>query len=193
MRAFLYCFLPLFVAVDAIGILPIYLSLTEGIDRRNERKIIVQSTLTALIVALLFLLAGNRLLRILGIAISDFMIAGGVTLFALALGDIIWLEKRHRRAEPEDVGPVPVGVPLIVGPAVLTTALLLVDAHGFVATSLAIVANVLLAGIMLWVSRYIAQALGKTGAKIVSKLAGLLLAAFGVMMVRRGIMEFLGT
>lgn len=187
MTSFWLCFVPLFIAVDAIGVLPMFMNLTEGIDEKSVRKMVVQSIITALIVALAFLAIGELLLRLLGISVGDFMIAGGVLLFAISLSDLLTLEKTHRHVDPEAIGAVPIGVPLIVGPAVLTTTLLLLREYGYKPTVFGLVLNICIAGVVLWFSREINNVLGKTGAKTVSKLAGLLLAAIGVMMVRKGI------
>jgi membrane protein, MarC family len=189
--AFWLCFVPLFVAVDAIGILPMFMNLTEGISEKSSRRLVVQSVITAMAVALLFLAVGELLLRLLGISIADFMIAGGVLLFAISLSDLLTLEKPHRQIDPDALGAVPIGVPLIVGPAVLTTTLLLLREYGYKPTIIGLVLNVGIAGIVLWFSQDINKVLGKTGAKTVSKLASLLLAAIGVMMVRKGVMIFL--
>ena len=77
MNDFLLCFIPLFIAVDAIGILPLFIGLTEGIDARRRRLAVIQSVITALVGGLLFLLCGKWVLNALGISIADFMIAGG--------------------------------------------------------------------------------------------------------------------
>lgn len=189
MRLFLLTFIPLFVAVDAMGVLPMYLGLTEGIDRRRNRTIVIQSVLTALVVGTVFLLIGKSVLKVLGITIADFMIAGGVILFLLSVGDLASLEKRPRQTDNQEIGPVPVGVPLIVGPAVLTTGLLLIDEYGMLTTILALGLNVIIAGILFWLSPFIARVLGKVGAKIISKLSALLLASFAIMMIRRGVVQ----
>ena len=89
--AFWLCFVPLFVAVDAIGILPMFMNLTEGISEKSSRKLVLQSVITAMAVALIFLAVGELLLRLLGISIADFMIAGGVLLFAISLSDLFTL------------------------------------------------------------------------------------------------------
>lgn len=188
MKTFWLCFVPLFVAVDAIGLLPLFLNLTEGVDQGRVRKIVVQSMTTALAVALAFLAIGELILQLLGITVADFMIAGGSLLYAISLFDLLVIEKHHRRIDQESLGAVPVGVPLIVGPAVLTTTILLLRQYGFASTVGAVVLNVAIAGVVLWFSHSIIRLIGKTGAKTVSKLASLLLAAIGVMMVRKGIM-----
>ena len=146
MNEFFLCFVPLFVAVDPPGILPLFLSLTEGVDVQRKRRAIVQSVFTASGVALVFLFLGKVVLKYLGITIADFMIAGGVLLFVLSLNDLLSSDKPQRRVVSEHLGAVPLGVPLIVGPAVLTTAMLLVDKHGVLPATGAVIANVMIAG-----------------------------------------------
>lgn len=192
LSAFWPAFIPLFVAVDAIGILPMFLNLTEGLDKKRLRAVTIQSVLTALGAGVVFLLGGKAVLALLGITIADFMVAGGVLLFTLALRDLLTFEKHRAAIDPESIGPVPVGVPLIVGPAVLTTGIILMDQQGHIVTLAALCANVLIAGVVLWFSTLLLRVLGTTGAKVISKLASLLLAAFAVMMVRKGVEQFLG-
>ncbi len=190
MSVFWLCFVPLFVAVDAFGILPVFLSLTEGIENKKIRKILVESLITATAVAVVFLFLGEFVLRLLGISVADFMIAGGALLFGLSLSELLMLEKQHH-VDVDSLGAVPIGVPIIVGPAVLTTTLLLLRQYGFMPTVISLIANIVIAGIVLWFSPALHHFFGKAGAKAISKLASLLLAAIGVMMVRRGIMILL--
>jgi multiple antibiotic resistance protein len=193
MHAFLLAFIPLFVAVDAFGTLPILVGLLESVDAAGRRRVIVQSVITAATVAAIFVLAGGPLLRLLGVTASDFMIAGGTLLFVLSLRDLLAAAKQHYRIDQETVGAVPLGVPLVTGPAVLTTCMLLVDQPGmFFPTLLAVVANVVIAGVVFWFAAPISMRLGSAGTKVLSKIANLLLAAIAVMMVRKGIVELLG-
>jgi multiple antibiotic resistance protein len=192
MKEFLLCFVPLFVAVDAVGVLPLFLSLTEGLKKEKMNKIILQSTITAILVALAFLALGKIILNLLGVTVADFMIAGGSLLFVLSLRDMLAVEKKKPVVDIDSVGAVPIGVPLIVGPAVLTTMMLLVDQHGVKITVSAIILNILLTSVILIFSGNIYKLLGKAGSKTVSKLASLILAAIGVMMARKGIMLFIG-
>ena len=167
------------------------MSLTEGIQRPRVRRIILQSVFSAAAVALLFLALGKGLLRYLGVTVADFMVAGGALLFGLSVSELLTTTKQQSGVDPESLGAVPLGVPLLAGPAVLTTAILLIDQYGPVPTGLAIVLNLLFAGLVFWASGAIYRVLGKTGAKIISKLASLLLAAIAVMMVRKGVLAFL--
>lgn len=191
MLEFWLTFVPLFVAVDAIGTLPMFMNFTEGLDDDRKRRVVIQSCLIAMIVALVFLAVGQVILGLLGITVADFMIAGGALLFVLSLNDILAFEKKELPIDPESLGAVPLAVPLIVGPAVLTTTILLVSQHGFAMTAFATVLNIVIAGIVFNFSGLINAIMGKSGARTISKLAGLILAAIAVMMVRRGIMIFL--
>jgi multiple antibiotic resistance protein len=191
MKSFWLCFVPLFVAVDAIGVLPLFVNLTEGMEKKLIRKIILQSMVTAMIVAIAFIAVGTGIFKFLNISVADFMIAGGTLLFVISIRDILAAEKKILEVDPDSVGAVPIGVPLITGPAVLTTSLLLISEHSAVITSLAIAANILIAGGMFLIGPFINRVLGKTGSKAISKIISLLLAAIGVMIVRRGIAMFI--
>jgi multiple antibiotic resistance protein len=188
MNKFWFCFFPIFMAVNVIGVLPMFMSFTEGLDRPKINRIIVQSVMTATIVAVIFLVIGKVILDLLGITVSDFMIAGGTLLFIISLNDLVYMERRWSQIDPESLGAVPLGVPLIVGPAVLTTILILVSEYGPLATVAALIVNIMIAGLTFWLYAPIMRLLGKSGARTVSKLAALLLAAIAVMMVRKGVM-----
>jgi multiple antibiotic resistance protein len=175
------------VAVDPIGCLPIFVGLTEGLSRARARRVIVQSIVVALIVGLLFLVVGKAVLALVGVSVPDFMVAGGTLLFILSVRDLVTTGTTERHVDPDSLGAVPLGVPLIAGPAVLTTSLLLLDAHGPALTAAALTVNVLIAGGLFWVSPAVYGLLGKAGSRALSKLAHLLLAAIGVMIVRRGV------
>ncbi len=187
----LMAFIPVFVAVDAIGTLPILLSLTQGLDRRLKHRIILQSMLTALCLAVGFILVGKLVFRALGILMGDFMIAGGVILFCLAIIDIVNPIKR-RRMPDSDFGVVPLGTPLLAGPALLTTSMLAVSEYGLLATLISVVANILLAGLLFRFSLVLIKMLGESGAKAMSKVSNLLLAAIAVMLIRKGLASFYG-
>jgi len=184
---FWLCFVPIFIAVDALGILPLYLSLTHDIATAQLNRIIWESVLTAAFVAMAFVLIGRALLTWIGITISDVLIAGGILLFVLAMNDLLHTVKIQRQVEPEQIGAVPLGVPLIAGPAVLATSLLLQEQYGTLPTAAAVLANVSICGLVFRFARRIHHLLGNAGTRISSKVASLLLAAIAVMMIRRGI------
>lgn len=191
MLDFWLCFVPLFVAVDAIGLLPVYLGLTEGCSSPERRRIIVESVVTAMGVAVGFLFVGQWVFQLLGITTADFMIAGGTLLFVFALSDLFVTPESQRRVDPQSVGAVPLGVPLTVGPAVLATILLLASQYGRWLTVASVAANITLAGMVFSLSESLNRLLGRTGTRAISKIMSLVLAAIAVKMVRMGVMEII--
>jgi len=189
-RAFLLAFIPLFVAVDPVGVMPVYLSLTLEQDARQKRRVILQSVTTAGLLAGGFVFLGKAIFSLLAIEEADFLVAGGAVLFVLSIIDLVSTEKNRRRPAP-DLGVVPLGTPLIAGPAVLTTSLLLVDQYGVSATLAAIATNVLLAGVVFRSSSLLIRIIGNAGARALSKITSLLLAAIAVRMIRQGLTELL--
>jgi multiple antibiotic resistance protein len=159
--------------------------------KRGKRlEVIKQSVLTALIIAIAFIFVGKAIFLILGVTVQDFMIAGGTVLFILSVADLLFPTKQRRTST---VGVVPLGMPLIAGPAVLTTSLMSIDAFGMVPTLLSVILNIFLAGFVFFLSDFLMKILGIAGSRGISKVSSLLLAAIGVMMVRKGIMQILGS
>ena len=191
LRNILLSFIPLFVAVDAIGVLPIFVSLTDGLDKQQKNKIIVQSMVTAFLLAVSFILVGKLVFKLLCISIGDFMVAGGALLFCIAIIDLMNPTK-ERRMPVKDLGAVPIGTPLIVGPAVLTTSLLIISEYGLLPTVIAVIGNILFAGLIFSGSYWLIKVLGEAGTKALSKIMSLLLAAIAVMLIRKGILLFIG-
>jgi multiple antibiotic resistance protein len=190
-KIFLLCFVPLFVAVDALGVLPIYISLIDGLSPAQNRKVLIQSLITASVVALVFLAIGPTILLALNITVSDFMVAGGLMLLVISLSDLLTGEKRQRLVDPETLGAVPLGVPIITGPAVLTTSILLAHVYGMGLTSLALLFNIGVAGAIFWFAQPITRILGNAGTMILSKIASLFLATIAVMLIRKGIVDII--
>jgi len=188
LRTYALAFIPIFVAVDALGVLPLFISFTEPVKRTSRLKIIRDSVITAAAVAIIFIFVGKSAFRFLGITVYDFMVAGGVLLFILAINDLLRSEKATR-APDQSLGVVPLGMPLIVGPAVLTTSLIMLDTYGLAPTLAAVILNILIAGLIFASADFIMKIMGKGGTKAVSKVASLVLAAIAVMMIRKGIVH----
>jgi multiple antibiotic resistance protein len=186
----LLVFIPMFFTVDSIGILPIFASLTEGLNPQEKREIIAQSLITASLVAVSFILLGKVVFHFLGITMGDFMVAGGVILFCLGMVDLT-AQAKTRQAATSELGAVPIGTPLIVGPAVLTISLMLVSVHGLVITLIALFLNIAIVGVVFTFSDTLMRLFGPAGSRALSKVMMLLLAAIGVMMVRRGVIEIM--
>ena len=190
LKNYFLAFVPIFVAVDALGMLPVFMGLTDGVEREEKQTLIRHSTLTALLVAVAFLLVGKLVFLWLGITINDFLVAGGAILFIISIRDLLSFHKQPRFTG-ESIGVVPLAIPLIVGPAVLTTSLILWDSLGPGPTLFSIISNILICSIVLQFSDRLSAVLGRVGSHTLSKISNLLLAAIGVMLMRRGAFEIL--
>ncbi len=190
LQAFLMSLIPIAVSLDAPGTLPLFVGMTEGMKKQERKRIVRQSILTAFLVTAGFVLLGRAIFSALGIVVEDFMIAGGVVLLIIAVNDVLQAgEKKMPRSA--EFGVVPLGTPLIAGPAMLTTSLVLVGSHGYVPVALALVANLLLAWFILAQAERIIRFIGISGSRAFAKVVSLILAAFAVKMMRIGILTIL--
>jgi multiple antibiotic resistance protein len=184
-------FIPLFVAFSALGILPIFTSLTIEMSEPEQKRVIRQSILTAFLVSIGFLAVGKTIFALLGIQVFDFQIAGGILLFIISIIDLI-LPERTRTFPKETLGIVPIGIPLIVGPAVLTLLLILIHTYGYISTLLCLILNLLVVWLVFGQSNRIMKLLKEGGAKGIGKVSSLLLAAFAMTMIREGLQGWMG-
>ena len=183
---FLQAFIPLFIAIDPIGLAAIFLALGAGVPKDTRRKIARQAAWTGGAVALLFLFLGQSIFAALGITVQDFQIAGGLILFVIAARDLIHSAAEEPPKLADDFGVVPLGMPLIAGPASITTLLLLAQTLGVFVTLAALAVNLILVVLAFAYSGQIGSLIGATGMRAISKIVSLLLAAIAVNMVRRG-------
>ncbi|MEW6002378.1 MAG: MarC family protein [Nitrospirota bacterium] len=180
-------FIPLFVAIDVFMLLPFFISLTESMPKQRRKAVVRESIFTALAVSLLFIALGEAIFQLLGITADDFKIAGGLVLLVFAILDLIRSTEKGRKEKPLEMGVVPIGVPLIVGPAVLTTILVLVDHYGIIPTIISIIINLFIVWISLINAERIINLFGRGGIIGLSKIMALLLASIAIMMIRLGV------
>ena len=190
LQAFLMSLIPIMVALDAPGTLPLYVGMTEGMKKHERRRVVRQSILTAFLVTVGFVLLGRAIFKALGILVEDFMIAGGGVLLIIAVTDVVRAGERKMERSPE-FGVVPLGTPLIAGPGTLTTALVLVGTNGYIPVILSLVVNLLIAWIIFSQSERIIRLIRLSGSRAFAKVASLILAAFAVKMIRSGIFKFI--
>lgn len=189
MQTFFLCFIPLFVAMDVIGNLPVYIALTSQMTPQQSAKVGRLAGLTALTVGLLFMWCGRGIIALLHVEPADFKIAGGAVLFLIAVSGVLHDQPRHHAVRKEHVGIVPMGVPLMVGPATLVTLLLLADMHANLMVGLALVANIAFTMLCFRMSRCWNRLLHVDGMRAVSRVVHFFLASVAVMMIRVGILE----
>ena len=187
-------FVPLFVAMDAIGVLPILLPLTQDMKVSERRRVIRLAVLTALGLGLGFVAIGKGIFLFLGIEVADFLIAGGLILFLLAAKDLITGKMVEAQASvgADMIGVVPLGTPLVVGPAVLTTLLILTDLYSIVIVVVAFIINLAIAWLLFAQANRVVAFLGQGGVRAASKIVSLFLAAIAVKMIRQGVLGALG-
>ncbi len=186
-ESFLKAFIPLFVAIDPIGLAAVFLALGTGVPEATKRKIATQATWTGGAVALLFLFLGQTIFAALGITPSDFQIAGGLILFILAARDLTHSAAEEPAKLADDFGVVPLGMPLIAGPASITTLILLAQTLGVAVTFAALVLNLVIVVLAFAFSEKIGRVISPTGMRAISKIVSMLLAAIAVNMIRQGL------
>jgi multiple antibiotic resistance protein len=163
----------------------IFLGLGGHVDAKRRQLEGTLGLITSLAVSIGFIFLGKIIFRALGITVSDFQIAGGLILLGIAVRELLDLGDRTKYAG-EAFGVVPLGMPLIAGPALLTALLLLVDTVGVLYTVLALLVNLLLVGFAFRYASHFTRWMGQQGMRGVSKLISLLLAAIAVSLIRRG-------
>lgn len=183
---FVLTFIPLFIVIDAFGNLPFLISAGQDIDRRQQRKIVHYAVLTATVVGLVFLFFGQFILSVMGIEVPEFTIAGGIILLVLSIrymitGHMVMVVKE------EMVAVVPIGTPLTVGPATITTLLLLAGQYSIYVVLISFVLNMLVTWIIFLLAQKIAGFMGRGGLTAISRVFSLLLAAIAVSMVIGGL------
>lgn len=184
---FLLTFVPIFVAIDALGTVPILISITGDSSPAQRTRIVQVAMLTATILALVFLFLGRWILQLLGISVGHFAVAGGAILGAMGLKDMLTGKFVEPVLKEEMVAVVPIGTPLISGPATVTTLILLTTQYHWWVVLSALAANLVVAALVFLQSNRIVGFLGRGGVSAFSKVMALLLTAIGVKMIFVGI------
>lgn len=199
----LHALVTLVVVVDPLGQIPVFIALTRDADPAQRRRVAVRGITIAALVLFPFAFAGRGLLAALGIGLPAFKIAGGVLLLLLAVDMLLARETGLRsatapeRAEAwrrEDISIFPLAIPLIAGPGAMTSVTLLVagaEGHPLqVAAVLAVLAAVLAATLACLLSASaIMRLLGVTGANVIGRVLGIVLAALAVQFILNGLAE----
>ena len=193
----------LFVAVDPVALIPIFASLTQGLSKRDIKRVYIQATLVSFFVLSLFYFFGMAILDVMGISMSSFKIIGGLFLIAIAFQMV--LEQRQSRRQHtaevalddesiQSLAIFPLAIPLIAGPGAMTTALLIAETSS--STPVQILINfipiliiIILVAFAMWLSATLSKKVGPTIIIVVQKIFGILLGALAIEFVVAGIME----
>src|SRR6186713_2326431 len=182
---FFVAFIPVFVAIDPIGLVALFMGLGPSASPQQRKHQAFLGIFTGLGVAIGFIFLGKIIFTALGITVADFQVAGGLILLGLAGRELLNVAPASREAT-HDFGVVPLGMPLIAGPALLTALLVLVDTVGLLFTVAALLVNLGLVVVAFWNADFVARWMGRQGLRGVSKIVALLLAAIAVSLIRRG-------
>ncbi|WP_022835392.1 MarC family protein [Salisaeta longa] len=193
LATFTEAFLSLFVAMNVLGVLPLFIGLTEGMKTGERRRLVVRATTTAFVIALVILLTGRFIFETLGITLNDLRIGGGIILLVLSITDLLFSNLTRQpssNAVPEaDLAAVPLGTPLIVGPAAITAILVLQQSVGYGPTLAALLVNLLITLTVFIFGPTLIGYLGASASKAFAKVASLFLAAISVALIRTGITD----
>ena len=182
---FFVAFIPVFVAIDPIGLVALFIGLGPSASPQQRRHQAFLGIFTGLGVASGFIFLGKIIFSALGITVADFQIAGGLILLILATRELVTFGPQDRGGADE-FGIVPLGMPLIAGPALLTALLILIDTVGVVFTLVSLLVNLAIVAVALCNADRFSRWMGKQGLRGISKIIALLLAAIAVSLIRRG-------
>ena len=185
--------LVLFIMVDPLGNIPIFMSLTEKMPKKQKSKTINTAIIVGIILLLIFAFAGQEIFLIFGVSIYSFQIAGGILLLIIAIrliitGRIIDIDKN-----PESIGALPIAMPLLVGPGAITTAIFSIQQYGITITALAIMITLAITWIILRSVDKVYHFLGKSGALVIAQVNALFIAAIAIQFILMGITQFVQT
>jgi len=182
---FLRVLIAMFIITDSVGNLPFFIGLTEGESPEERKKVFNAAILTGIVLLAVFVFAGSLIFELFSLTMNDMKIAGGILLLLIAIE--IMIRGKIDVGRKEEIGVVPLGCPLLVGPGAITSALVMIHVYNFWAVVLGIIANFLLVWLVLHFAESIYKILGRNGALIITKIAAIIIAAISIQFIRQGI------
>lgn len=185
--SFIYAFVTLFVILDPFASIPAFLSLTRKLPNEKRQNIANKAIVIAALLVYVFLFTGQSILQMLGITLSSFKIAGGIVLGLMGLETVLGVEINGDKKKDTDSIAVLIATPLLTGPGVITTTILLGQQVGQITTAAAAFLALGLAFIILHFAPRLHQAFGDKVINVFSKIMGLMLLALAVEFIRTGL------
>ena len=191
-------FVLLLPVTNSLPVLPVVLGLTVDLPEGARRRTLARALATALVVGVAMGLFGGRALALWSLTLADLQVAGGLILLVFALHDLLFTRaERKRRAveddegEANDVGVVPLGIPVLLGPAGMTALVVVGGQRPPIEVVVAFVLNLVLSGVLAWNADWVRRRVGSAVVRGVGKVMSLVLATLGIAMIRRGVVEML--
>ncbi len=204
---YINAFATLFVTIDPVGLAPMFLAVTAGLSAADRKRVALRATLTGAAILMVFFVAGQSVLNVLGISVSAFRVAGGILLFLIAIEMVFGKRQQrktqtaeqaveeHQEADFHEVAIFPLAIPLIAGPATISAIILLssqapdtLSYFGLAAVILIILASCLVTFLL---ADRIERLMGKTAQLVITRLLGVLLAALSVQFIADGVLAFM--
>ncbi|KAF0132751.1 MAG: multiple antibiotic resistance protein [Candidatus Saganbacteria bacterium] len=185
MIQFLKAFIAIFIITDSIGNLPFFIGLTEGLTTQERRKIFNTSILTGIILLAVFVFAGTMIFKLFSLTMNDIKIAGGILLLLIAIE--IMIRGKITVEHKEDMGVVPLGCPLLVGPGAITSVLVILKLYNFWAVLLALIVCFFVIWLILHFAEGLYTIIGKNGSLIITKISAIIIASIAVQFICQGL------
>lgn len=180
----------LFIIVDPLGNIPIFVGLTEKLGENQRQRVFNVATLVGVVLLLVFAFTGLEILNIFGLSIYSFEVAGGILLLIISIRILISGSFHEGTESPESIGAVPIAMPLLVGPGAITTTIFNLQAYGIIITILAVIVVLTGTWVILRFMHRIYRFLGKTGAIVIARVMALLIAAIAIQYILSGVTHF---
>jgi multiple antibiotic resistance protein len=180
----------LFIIVDPLGDIPIFMSLMESMTGVQKRKVFNTAVIVGSILLLVFAFTGQEIFAIFGVSIYAFEVAGGILLLIIAIRILISGSMHEENNSPESIGAVPIAMPLLVGPGAITTTIFNLQAYDVLVTALSVVIVMVIVWVILRYVDSIYRFLGKTGSLVIARVVSLLIAAIAVQYILNGVDQF---
>lgn len=189
----------LIAVIDPLGTVPVYLEATKHFDLKHKRKIAIRAAAVAFLILLFFIVIGQLILEGMQVSLDAFQISGGVILFLFALTMIFGEGKpqneKHRITDYKHVTIFPVAIPSIASPGAIMAVVLMTDNHIYTiqqqaVTAILVLVVIILTALLLLVANMVQKKIGEYGITVISKIMGLILAAYAVQSIISGLKDF---
>lgn len=191
MQEILQSFILLLVIMDPLVSMSVMLSLIKKNDGDKIRKIAFKAVMVAAIVFFIFAIGGDTALKILGVDLDSFKVAGGIVLTLLGIQMVLGISfKKEERQDLSEIAVV-IGTPIITGPATIATSIILLKEEGMISTLIAGTAALIVVLLSLLLVRPITNLLGESGMKVLSTMMGIVTIAWGVQFILSGVLAYL--
>ena len=188
MAGIVEAFIALFVIMDPIGNLPLFISLTKGMPIKEIKKNVDRAILVAGVLLFTFLFFGLQIFDLFGINLNSFQIAGGIILLIIGILYVFGTSLKYVKSHGNDLS-VPIGTPLLTGPGAIMTIIILAKESGYIVTTIAAFLTLFVTWIILMNASKLYRILGEHWTNVTSRVMGIVLAAIAVEFIVQGIIN----